>query len=265
MRKRNIVLLAGAAVVLTGIIAASTISIRVRHRDGKGSQELTTARKEETGEDGETADKSLPEEKKEVVDVHGIGYLYYLDPEAEQTFKEELTEFLEAAGIEASSARVLEDHEDDRSDEKEPALFYLKLDDENETIVQAAFEKTSGRYGFAVSGSGVWSGAGDEEDQQEGRTEHAIPESSEDEEVPEVPVTITDTDHFLTGTVDEKLLGTALAEYLRSIDEGRRDLYVSSFRVTEKGYEAVLDFETVRHDGRNIEVRYDGTYHFRLV
>ena len=32
-----------------------------------------------------------------------------------------------------------------------------------------------------------------------------------------------------------------------------------------KGYEAVLAFETVRHDGRNVEVKYDGTYHFQLV
>ena len=30
-------------------------------------------------------------------------------------------------------------------------------------------------------------------------------------------------------------------------------------------YEAVLDFETVRHDGRNVEVKYDGTWHFRLI
>ena len=83
--------------------------------------------------------------------------------------------------------------------------------------------------------------------------------------IPEVSVTITDTDHALTEAVDEQQLGNALAEYLRSIDEGRRDLYVSSFRVTEKGYEAVLDFETVRHDGRNVEVKYDGAFHFRLV
>ena len=34
---------------------------------------------------------------------------------------------------------------------------------------------------------------------------------------------------------------------------------------TEEGYEAVLDFETVRHDGRNVEVKYDGSYHIRLV
>ena len=42
-------------------------------------------------------------------------------------------------------------------------------------------------------------------------------------------------------------------------------ILVSSFRTTETGYEAVLDFETVRHDGRNVEVKYDGTWHFRLI
>ena len=60
-------------------------------------------------------------------------------------------------------------------------------------------------------------------------------------------------------------LEAALEQFLTSIDEGRRNFIVSSVGVTEKGYEAVLAFETVRHDGRNVEVVYDGSYHFRLI
>ena len=62
-----------------------------------------------------------------------------------------------------------------------------------------------------------------------------------------------------------KKLKKELGEFLRSEDEGRRNLYVGSVTVTEKGYEAVLCFETVRQDGRNVEVSYDGKYHFRFV
>jgi len=46
MTKRKIILFAGAAVVLTGIIAASLILTKGRHSEVKGSQEVTTERKE---------------------------------------------------------------------------------------------------------------------------------------------------------------------------------------------------------------------------
>ena len=171
---------------------------------------------------------------------------------------------MDTAKIEAGSARVLDDHVDDRSDEKESALFYLRLDDEGGTIVEVSFDKTSGRYAFAVS-EGAFPVSDDGGDKEEGRTEHEIPESSEDEDVKKVPVAITDLDGDLGRAADMEDLKAALTEYLRSIDEGRRNFIVSSVGTTDKGYETILAFETVRHDGRNIEVRYDGTYHFRLV
>lgn len=252
--------------VLTGIIAASIILTRGEQSGRRRSEELTTARKEETTDDErDTTERQERAEKKGTMVVHGLGYLYYLNPDAEQTFKERLTEFVEAGEVQAGSARVLEDHEDDRDDEKEPAVFYLMLDDVKGTIIEVSFDKTSGRYGFAVSGPGNQHDISDDEDREEGRTEHEIPESSEDEDVKKVPVSITDLDGDLGRAADMEDLKAALTEYLRSIDEGRRNFIVSSVGTTEKGYEAVLAFETVRHDGRNVEVSYDGSYHFRLV
>ena len=251
--------------ILAGIIAASFYLRKSGPSDRSRSQEPATDRKEEKSHDERrTTESKETDEGKEVMDVYGLGYLYFLDPDDEQTFKERLTVFVDTAKIEAGSARVLEDHVDDWSDEKEPALFYLKLDDERGMIVQVSFDKTSGRYAFAVN-EGAFPVSDDGGDKGEGRTEYEIPESSEDEIVDESQVSITDLDGDLGRAANMEELEVALTEYLRSIDEGRRNFTVSSVGVTEKGYEAVLDFSSVRHDGRNVEAKYDGTYHFRLV
>ena len=266
MTRKKIILFARAAVVLTGIIAASLILTKGRHSEVKGSQEVTTERKEEADDEGagRTGEREREMETK-VIEVFGLGYLYYLDPDADQEFKERLTTFTRSTELDARSARVLESHEDDRSDEKKPAVFYLKLDDEDETIVKVSFEKTSGHYDFAVSGSAVEIDALDDEDREEGQTEHEIPESWKGEETSRNLVSITDPDGDLGRAADMEDLKEALKDFLQSIEEGRRNFIVSSVGNTDKGYEAILDFETVRLDGRNVEVRYDGTYHFRLV
>ena len=267
MLKRKWMIPAGAALVSAGILAAFLAFGRIRSPDRRdeGTETMTTQTKEEKEHVRKKDTEDQLESRKESIAVYGAGHLYYLMPEDLPAFQERLTGFTETAGIEAATARVLEDHVDDRSDAKSPAVFYLKLGDEAGTIVEAAFEKTSGRYGFAIAGPEAEIHDAGEGHREEGRTEHEIPESSEDEEVPKIPVTIADTEGVLAGAVDEKELAKALTEYLRSIDEGRREFFVSSFRTTETGYEAVLDFETVRHDGRSVEVKYDGTWHFRLI
>ena len=217
----------------------------------KGSWEVTTERKEEPDDEGtDGAGGHEREMEKQVIEVYGLGYLYYLDPDADHEFKERLTSFIAARKIDAGSALVMEEHVDDRVDEKEPALFFLKLDDRDGTIVKVSFEKTSGRYAFAVSDGKdiVTSGR---EDKGEGRTEFEIPESKKEERTVKNPVSITDLDGDLGRAADMEDLEAALEQFLTSIDEGRR--------------EAVLAFETVRHDGRNVEVVYDGSYHFRLI
>ena len=155
-------------------------------------------------------------------------------------------------------------HVDDRSDEKAPALFYLRLDDTDGTIVKVSFKKTSGHYTFALRDSSDTTSP-DGQDRGEGQAEYEIPESTKDDETQSTPVSIKDLDGDLGRAADMKELKTALEEFLKSVDEGRRSFIVSSVGTTVEGYEVVLDFETVRHDGRNVEVKYDGTYHFRLV
>ncbi|MBR0341639.1 MAG: hypothetical protein IJH64_05260 [Oscillospiraceae bacterium] len=266
MTRKKIILFAGAAVVLTGIIAASLILMKGRHSEVKGSQEVTTEREEEADDEGagRTGDREREMETKDIK-VYGIGFLYYLDPDADQEFEERLTAFVAAEKIEADSAFVLETHVDDRSDEKEPAVFYLKLDNKERTIIQVSFEKTSGHYDFAVSETEAEIDALDDEDCEEGRTEHEIPENRKEEEIGKNPVSITDPDGDLERAADMEDLKAALEEFLGSIDEERRNFIVSSAGITEAGYEAILDFKTVRLDGRNVEVRYDGTYHFQLI
>lgn len=265
--KRMIWLLGGAALMLAGIIAASLFYGAGRSHSREDTeqtrQEASTERKENKTHDGMGSDMDERQSKEELIDLYGPGDLYYLDPEADQTFQERLTRFLRDREIEAKTAKVLEDHVDDRTDERTPALFYLQLDDDAGTVVEVSFEKTSGRYTFALcEGKASIHGR---ITPGEGKTEHVIPESSEDEEVPEIPVIVSDPEEELKDRVDVDQLEEELTAFLYSIDEGRREFYVSSFGLTEKGWKAVLDFTTVRHDGRNVEVVYDGSYHFRLA
>ena len=195
--------------------------------------------------------------------TYGIGYLYYLAPDAEQIFKEKLTAFVKKTGREATSATVLDEYVDDRDKEDEPAEFHLLLDDKDSTVILVSFDKPTGHYMFAMTGKAAGPVKVQATD-KDGR-EYEIPENSEDEGTEMKPVSITDTEKELTGVADLERLEEELAAFLYSIDEGRRNFYVSSFTLTDKGYEAVFDFETVRHDGRNVEVKFDGSYHFRLV
>ena len=95
--------------------------------------------------------------------------------------------------------------------------------------------------------------------------EEEIPESTEDEKGKKSRLTITDPEGELRDLARMKELKKELRRFLRSEKEGRRNLYVDSVTVTENGYQALLCFETIRQDGRNVEVTFDGEYHFQLV
>ncbi|MBQ6393059.1 MAG: hypothetical protein IJH60_06075, partial [Eubacterium sp.] len=145
--------------------------------------------------------------------------------------------------------------------ESEPAQFFLKLDDSRHTIVRVSFKKTKGTYRFDLYDRPVPEGMDDISEEEE----YEIPESTEDVPVPEIRLSITDPEGKLKEAADMKELKKELEEFLRSEEESRRNFYVRSVTVTGNEYEAVLYFETVRQDGRNVEVRYDGKYHFRFV
>jgi hypothetical protein len=70
----------------------------------KGSWEVTTERKEEPDDEGtDGAGGHEREMEKQVIEVYGLGYLYYLDPDADHEFKERLTSFIAARKIDAGT------------------------------------------------------------------------------------------------------------------------------------------------------------------
>lgn len=254
---------AGMALILLILTAVLFFSIRGQPDPGREPEpEATTERREEIDEDTTQRERQQRESNDDgdSIKVHGTGHLYYLDPEDEQTFERKLTRFIRKQDIDAGSAVVLEYHVDDRKKETEPSRFFLELDDKEHTIIQCSFEKRTGAYRFSL-----YDGRLPEGSREICEEEKEIPESTEDVTVPESRLSITDPEGQLEEAADMKELKIELERFLRSEEEGRRNFYVSSVTANGKGYEAVLCFETVRQDGRNVEVTYNGKYHFRFV
>lgn len=265
LKKSKYKVLAWAAVVLCGLTAALAFSIRAQPDPGR-KQETSTQKKakEDNHESTDQIRGNRTEEARDedCIKVHGTGHLYYLDPEGDQSFERRLTHFVADEGIKAGSAEVMDYCIDERDKEKEPAQFFLVLDDRQATIVRVYFEKATGNYRFNLYDGSL---PDDEEagSHQSTEPEEEIPESTED--APKSRLTITDPDGELKAVAKMKELKKNLRRFLRSEKEGRRNFYVSSVTVTEDGYQALLIFETVRQDGRNIEIMFDGDYHFKLV
>ena len=258
--------LAGLVVILIGLTAALLFFIRDQPDPGR-THETTTQQKEENDESTIEIRRQDTEEGtvQNSIKVYGTGHLYYLDSEGDQTFQRRLTHFVSSQGIGAESAHVLEYCIDDRDKETELAQFFLELDDDHHTIVRVSFEKPTGTYRFNLYDGSIPDVPDGETVSKDGREEETIPESTEDETIPENSLSITDPEGELKVVARMKELKKHLQEFLRSEKEGRRNFYVSSVTVTKDGYQAVLCFETVRQDGRNVEVTYDGDYHFSFV
>jgi len=265
-KKRKRIPLAGLVVVLIGLTAALFFFIRDQPDPGR-KPETSTQQKEENDESNTEIRRQDTEEStnQKSIEVHGTGHLYYLDPEGDQTFQRRLALFINDQDIKADSALVLEYCIDDRDKETEQAQFFLELNDEGHTIVRVSFEKTTGDYRFNLYDGSFPDDPDGQDGRSDAREEGTIPESTEDEAVPKSRLTITDPEGELTAAARMKELKKHLLRFLRSEGEGRRNFYVSSVTVTEDGYQAVLCFETVRQDGRNVEVTYDGDYHFSFV
>lgn len=254
---------AGMTVILLMLSLVLFFSVRDQP-DPRRTPETTTVMKKEDKDESTTKGSKQQTEKTDEgnsIKVYGISHLYYLDLEGGQTFERRLTRFLTDQKMDAGSAEVMDYHIDDRKQESEPAQFFLKLDDSRHTIVRVSFKKTKGTYRFDLYDGPVPDGMEDSSEEEE----HEIPESTEDVAVPKSRISITDPEGQLKDAADMKELKKELEGFLRSEEEGRRNFYVRSVTVTGKEYKAVLYFETVRQDGRNVEVRYDGKYHFRFI
>ena len=265
-RKKKRLLFAGTVVTLVLLTAALVFFIRDQPDPGR-KPETTTQEKEENDENSSEVQRDSTEEAldEECIEVHGTGHLYYLDPEGDHTFERRLTHFVTDEGIQAGTAEVMDYCIDNREKEKELAQFFLVLDDRQATIVRVCFEKTTGIYRFNLYDGSLPDVEEEAEGHRAGEPKEEIPESTEDTEVPKSRLTITEPEGELKAAAKMKELKKSLRRFLRSEEEGRRNLFVGSVTETENGYKAVLCFETVRQDGRNVEATYDGVYHFRFI
>ena len=262
-RKRAMMPFAGTVVILMMLTAALVFFIRGQPDPGR-KEETATQKKEVSDESSKQRRRNTEEARDEdSVLVHGTGHLYYLDPEGDPAFERRLTLFIKSQGIRAKTAEVMEYRIDDRDRENEEAQFFLRLDDERNTIISICFEKTTGAYRFLLYDGTIPDPAGNPAGS--GREEKEIPESREDVAVNHSTLSITDPEGALERAADMEQLKKELQRFLRSEEEGRRNLFVGSVTETENGYKAVLCFETVRQDGRNVEATYDGVYHFRFI
>ncbi len=271
MKNRKIVLFAGAAMTLISLIGASLFYFVIctkNNTDNKGQKKTELIRQEgstnEKDERSGTSGKQKNEEEN-FIKVHDIGYLYYLAPEADQEFQEKLYSYLTEHGIKAESADVLDYYIDARNKEEEPAQFFLKVEDQYHFIVKVSFEKRSGKYSYSLIKEADPFMGKLRELTEVTNTEYEIPESYEDEKVIDTKVVIHDPEKILSKFADMEELQRQVKSFFLSENEGRRNLYLYSVTTTENGYKAVLNFETVRNDGRNVEVVYDGAYHFRFI
>ena len=195
-----------------------------------------------------------------------LGNIYYLLPEEEAGFKEQVRDFLKENGMAADTVTALGKVEDDKASPKGTAQFYLQLDDEKKNILQVIYDKEKDNYSIQIFDGEIdniedYGGT----KQPDGSATEAAPEYSAQgtEPIDFGRPQITDPDGELSSMGDMETLQNNLLIFLNENLEERRLFYVSSFEKTRTGYEAVLEFETSRIDGKNVEVDYsDGKYEF---
>ena len=261
MKKRMIVIFMGLFLSAILVVALAGILLMRGGEKTKNTETVTEAEIEKTevqeqtieGTDGSCAFLSL-------------GNIYYLLPEEEAGFKEQVRDFLKENGMAADTVIALGKVEDDKASPKGTAQFYLQLDDADRSVLQVRYEKETGKFSIApyeetIENIEDYGGM----KQPDGTSTEAAQEYSAQgtEPIDFGCPQITDPDGELSSMGDMETLQNNLLIFLNENLEERRLFYVSSFEKTRTGYEAVLDFETSRIDGKNVEVDYsDGKYEF---
>ena len=195
-----------------------------------------------------------------------LGNIYYLLPEEEAGFKEQVRDFLKENGMAADTVIALGKVEDDKASPKGTAQFYLQLDDADRSVLQVRYEKETGKFSivpYEETIENIEDYGGMKQPDREA-TEAAPEYSAQGTELIDFGLPqITDPDGELSRMGDMETLRNNLFIFLNENLEERRLFYVSSFEKTETGYDVVLEFETSRIDGQSIEVKYsDGRYEF---
>lgn len=261
MKKRRIVIFMGLFLSAILVVALAGIFFM---RGGEKTK------KPETVTEAEIRETEVQEQTTEGTDGSctflSLGNIYYLLPEEEAGFKEQVRDFLKENGMAAGTVTALGKVEDDKASPKGTAQFYLQLDDEKKNILQVIYDKEKDNYSIQIFDGEI------ENIEDYGGTKQldvvsfeAAPEYSVEGTEPidfGLPQ-ITDPDGELSRMGDMETLQNNLLIFLNENLEERRLFYVSSFEKTETGYDVVLEFETSRIDGQKIEVKYsDGRYEF---
>lgn len=261
MKKRRIVIFMGLFLSAILVVALAGIFLM---RGGEKTKKPETVTGTEIGET--EVQEPTTEGALGSCSFLSLGNIYYLLPEEEAGFKEQVRDFLKENGMAADTVTALGKVEDDKASPKGTAQFYLQLDDADWSVLQVRYEKETGKFSIAPYEETI------ENIEDYGGTEP--PDGSAPEDAPEYsaqgtePIDfglpqITDSDGELFRMGDMETLQNNLLIFLNENLEERRLFYVSSFEKTETGYDVVLEFETSRIDGQKIEVKYSaGRYEF---
>ena len=261
MKKRAVIWFAGLflGAVLACVIAGMFL---MKGREKEAVPEMTTGteHKETETREEKTKDPSLS------CAFRAFGNIYYLLPEEEDEFKEQVKDCLKENGMEADTVTALGKAEDDKASTKGTARFYLQLDDPDRSLLEVTYEKETGTFSLAPY-EGTIDNIEDYGGVLQEKTEVTKEEpeySMEGTELIDLGLPqITDTEGKLSQTADLRVLQNNLLLFLNENLEERRNLYISSFEKTATGYDVVLEFETSRIDGQGIKVKYsDGKYEF---
>lgn len=261
MKKRAVILFAG---LFLGAVLACAIAgmLLITGRDKEVVPETATGTEHKETETRE----EKTEDPSPSCAFRSLGNIYYLLPEEEDDFKEQVKDCLKENGMEADTVTALGKAEDDKASPKGTARFYLQLDDSDRSLLAVTYEKETGTFSLTPY-EGMIENIEDYGGVLQKKTEVTKEEpeySMEGTEPIDLGIPkITDPEGKLSQTADLRVLQNNLLLFLNENLEERRNLYVSSFEQTETGYDVVLEFETSRIDGQSIEVKYsDGKYEF---
>ena len=261
MKKRRIVIFMGLFLSAILVVAVAGMLLMRGGEKTKNTETVTEAEIRETEVQEQTTEGTTGS-----CTFLSLGNIYYLLPEEEAGFKEQVRDFLKENEMAADTVTALGKVEDDKASPKGTAQFYLQLDDEKKNILQVIYDKEKDDYSIQIFDGEI----DNIEDyggmkQPDGEATEAAPEYSAQGTEPidfGLPQ-ITDPDGELSSMGDMETLQNNLLIFLNENLEERRLFYVSSFEKTETGYDVILEFETSRIDGQSIEVRYsDGRYEF---
>lgn len=261
MKKKIVIFLLAVFLVFALLVSALCFFAPPKNQN---SRENTTEQQKT-----EDAAEQTEKEKREKYHFTNLEYIYYINSENETDFEEQAAEYVEKNYKNVQWINALAKFDDNVSSNAGTAIFYLQLDDEDNSVVLISYDKKKEIFLFApykkqIKNIEIYGGMPQEKNTLQDDEE-------EYNEIGTEPIylgnpLITDQDNSLEAVANEKELSQELLKFLEKEGEERRNFYVASVENTGgKNFKAVLEFSTKRSDGKNITVTFeDGTYTFSL-